>query len=117
MKNQVIVCERRIRLRNSDSYIIFITQGKSIIFMAAVAKKVRKTQRTGKPSRLYAKAVMTGYTRGKSDQKPNHSILKIEGVSTKEDTQFYLGKRVAYVYKAKSLKSGTKYRVRIRLFC
>jgi large subunit ribosomal protein L35Ae len=78
--------------------------------MVAVAKKSKSVSRAGKPTRLYAKAVVTGYTRGKSDQKPNHSILKIEGVSTKEDTKFYLGKRVAYVYKAKSLKSGSKVR-------
>lgn len=77
--------------------------------MVAVAKKSKAT-RAGKPSRLYAKAVVTGYTKGKSDQKPNHSILKIEGVNTKADTQYYLGKRVAYVYKAKSLKAGSKVR-------
>ena len=80
--------------------------------MVAVAKKsVKKSlKRAGKPSRLYVKAVVTGYTKGKSDQKPNHCILKVEGVSTKEDTKFYLGKRVAYIYRAKSLKSGTKFR-------
>jgi large subunit ribosomal protein L35Ae len=76
--------------------------------MVAVAKK--SVKRAAKPSRLYAKAVVTGYTRGKSDQKPNHSILKVEGLTTKDDTKFYLGKRVAYIYKAKSLKADSKYR-------
>jgi large subunit ribosomal protein L35Ae len=78
--------------------------------MVAVAKKSKRVARVGKPTRLYAKAVVTGYTKGKSDQKPNHSILKIEGVNTKADTEFYLGKRVAYIYKAKSLKSDSKVR-------
>lgn len=78
--------------------------------MVAVVKKSRSVNRAGKPSRLYARAIVTGYTKGKSDQRPNHSILKIEGVNTKEDTEFYLGKRVAYVYKAKSLKADSKYR-------
>lgn len=78
--------------------------------MVAVVKKSKSVARVGKPTRLYAKAVVTGYTKGKSDQKPNHSILKIEGVATKADTEFYLGKRVAYIYKAKSLKADSKFR-------
>jgi len=75
--------------------------------MVAVVKKSRSA---GKPNRLYAKAVVTGFTKGKSNQKPNHSILKIEGVNTKEDTQFYMGKRVAYVYRAKTVKDDSKLR-------
>ncbi len=77
----------------------------------AIVKKSTSTRKVGQPSRLYAKAVMTGYTHGKSDQKPNHSILVIDGVKTKEDTQFYMGKRVAYIYKAKAVKADSKRRV------
>jgi large subunit ribosomal protein L35Ae len=62
------------------------------------------------PIRLYAKGVVLGYKRAMRDQHPNHSLVKIEGVSTKEDAEYYMGKRIAYVYKAKTEKAGSNYR-------
>jgi large subunit ribosomal protein L35Ae len=69
--------------------------------------KAPKTQ----PVRLYVKGIMTGYMRGLRNQYVKTSLVKIQGCDDVEDVQFYLGKRIAYVYKAKTLKDGSKYRV------
>ncbi|CAB4425076.1 unnamed protein product [Rhizophagus irregularis] len=66
---------------------------------------------SGQPVRLYSKGRVLGYKRSKTNQSPNTSLIRIEGVTTKADTQFYLGKRVAYVYRAKRVKNGSKIRV------
>ncbi|CAG8843260.1 30631_t:CDS:2, partial [Gigaspora margarita] len=42
-----------------------------------------------------------GFKRSKRNQSPNTTLIRIEGVSTKEETQYYQGKHVAYVYRAK----------------
>ncbi|KAI0255689.1 60S ribosomal protein L33-A-like protein [Lactifluus subvellereus] len=62
-------------------------------------------------TRLYSKGRVLGHKRGKRNTRPNTSLLQIEGVASKEDAQFYLGKRVAYVYRAKREIAGSKVRV------
>ena len=44
------------------------------------------------PSRLYSKGRVLGHKRAKRNTRPNTSLIQIEGVATKEDAQFYLGK-------------------------
>lgn len=77
--------------------------------------------------RLYSKGRVLGHKRGKRNSSPNTSLLQIEGVSTPQEAQFYLGKvatstdrrimgltlnqRVAYVYRAKKTIEGSKVRV------
>jgi len=48
--------------------------------------------------------------RSKSNQYPNTSLVQIEGVNTQEEVNWYKGKRMAYIYKAKTKKNGSHYR-------
>jgi large subunit ribosomal protein L35Ae len=49
--------------------------------------------------------------RGKTVQHEQFALLKIKGVSDKKDTSSYFGKRVAYIYKVKSERNNTRFRV------
>ena len=42
--------------------------------------------------RLYSKGRVLGHKRAKRNSSPNTSLLQIEGVGSKEEAQFYLGK-------------------------
>ena len=49
--------------------------------------------------RLYSKGRLVGYKRGKHDQRTHTSLIQIENVNDTNSAEFYLGKRVAYVYR------------------
>lgn len=61
--------------------------------------------------RLYVKGKHLSYQRSKRVNNPNVSLIKIEGVATPQEAQFYLGKRIAYVYRASKEVRGSKIRV------
>ncbi|TXT07989.1 60S ribosomal protein eL33 [Cutaneotrichosporon oleaginosum] len=63
------------------------------------------------PCRLYTKGRVLGHKRGKRNSRPNQSLVAIEGVDTAEAARSYLGKRIAYVYKAKREINGSRVRV------
>eukprot|EP00171_Calliarthron_tuberculosum_P018978 IDg18978t1 len=54
----------------------------------------------GKPVRLHVKGVHLGFKRNRRNQHEQQSRLQLEGVQDRGATAFYVGKRVAYMYKA-----------------
>ncbi|XP_027162261.1 60S ribosomal protein L35a-1-like [Coffea eugenioides] len=66
--------------------------------------------RQGERVRHYVRGTILGYKRSQSNQYPNTSLIQIEGVNTKEEVAWYLGKKMAYIYKAKVKKNGSHYR-------
>jgi large subunit ribosomal protein L35Ae len=102
----------------TEPITINFTQDRSVgqqrfsLYTKPLLKNLTEPMPSHQPVRLYTKAKVMGYRRSKSNQYPNVTLLKIEGVKTRKDTQFYLGKRVAFLYRARRNKY-TKNNIRI----
>eukprot|EP00768_Dysnectes_brevis_P008066 gnl/Dysnectes_brevis/70_a87_16428.p1 GENE.gnl/Dysnectes_brevis/70_a87_16428~~gnl/Dysnectes_brevis/70_a87_16428.p1 ORF type:complete len:112 (-),score=18.18 gnl/Dysnectes_brevis/70_a87_16428:104-418(-) len=50
-------------------------------------------------TRMFVRGTFVGFQRGKVNQYEKCALLKIEGVDSRKDVDYYLGKRVAFVNK------------------
>ena len=67
-----------------------------------------KTTTAKRPPRLFVEGAILGYKRGQRNQYEEVSLVKIKNVDTKEDAEFYCGKKIAFVTKAKGATGSTK---------
>lgn len=62
--------------------------------------------------RLHVEGAILGFQRGLRNQNNSVSLIKIKGVDSKADAEFYFGKKVAFITKASTAdKYGNKFRV------
>jgi large subunit ribosomal protein L35Ae len=70
-----------------------------------ITKPAKKLSTPFKALKLYSNAIVTGYSRNRIKQKVDTSLMKIEGVKTRHDAHWYLGKKVAYSWKNPATKT------------
>lgn len=75
-----------------------------------VKSSEKKPCNVGAPVRLYQKAKFTGFRRARMSQNSNQALVHIENCNDKASAKWYLGKRVAYVYKVKNMSNNTRYK-------
>lgn len=72
------------------------------------AKRATVSRRRSAP-RLFMKATLSSFRRGLNHQRKDTAILRVDDVNTKQDADFYKGKRVCYVYHGYTEKRGVRY--------
>lgn len=74
---------------------------------------VRQPPRRERPANVHLTAprpLPTSTNSARTNQTNHTSLIKLENVNDKSAADFYLGKKLCYVYKAKTKKKGTVFR-------
>eukprot|EP00210_Caulerpa_lentillifera_P002579 g2474.t1 len=61
-------------------------------------------------SRLHVNGRFLGFRRNRVAQKCNFALLQIDGVVSRSEVEWYIGKRVCFPYKARTERNGTRHR-------
>jgi large subunit ribosomal protein L35Ae len=69
--------------------------------MSAKTPKAALKAKPAPEPRLFVNATFTSFRRNKRTINPGQALLKIDGVNSKEEAQFYVGKKVAAPQKGK----------------
>merc|ERR1712093_147704 len=77
----------------------------------AIVREISAKMPSEAGHRLYVKGRHISYQRGKRNTTTGTSLIQIEGVSDTKGANFYLGKKVAFVYRASKEVRGSKIRV------
>ncbi|CCW71418.1 unnamed protein product [Phytomonas sp. Hart1] len=67
-------------------------------------KKTSTVNRNRKSPRLYMKGTLAGYTRGLHGQVKKTALVRVDNVNVRSDAEWYVGKRVCYVYHGYTMK-------------
>lgn len=59
-------------------------------------------------SKLFVPATFVSFRRNKRTINPNQALLNIQGVNSKDEAIWYVGKKVASIARAKVSKDGSK---------
>ncbi len=97
--------ERRVKGKPNLGKIQEVNQRR----LKVLKGKKEQVQRRRSAPRLFMKATLANFRRGLNNQRKDTSILRIDDVNTKQDADYYTGKRCCYVYHGYSEKRGVRH--------
>merc|ERR1711916_231598 len=86
------------------------------VTMAEVQKKAEGGAKKQQKIKLHVNGTILSHRRSKRKQRHQTTLLSLEGVNTKREAEWYLGKRVAFIYKAQTTRrtmSGKQTKLRV----